>query len=106
MGKIEIQKNLLTKKMPKNQKATDAKVATAKKTATKVKKAVTKGAHKVYYKPRFYKTQCKHQKRAQKLLKHVKRHIKPADGALTCTQLLFNQLPLIKTFKKWKTKTP
>merc|ERR1712183_227951 len=56
-------------KMPK--KAT----ATAKKTAAKVKKPVTKAVHKVYKKPRFFRPKTKGVKRAPKLMRSIRKTV-------------------------------
>merc|ERR1712151_115151 len=56
-------------KMPK--KAT----ATAQKTAAKVKKPVTKSAHKVYNKPRFFRPKTKGVARTPKLMRSIRKTV-------------------------------
>merc|ERR1712226_427627 len=56
-------------KMPK--KAT----ATAQKTASKVKKPVTKAVHRVYKKPRFFRPKTKSVARAPKLMKSIRKEV-------------------------------
>merc|ERR1711879_1106013 len=56
-------------------KGTVAKKDQAKKTDAKVKKPVSKGVHKAYFKPRFFRPKVKTQKRSPKLLRRISRHV-------------------------------
>lgn len=85
--------------MAKNPTTSKGQNTKAKTTAKKISKPVRKSAHVVRTKPRFYRPKTQTQKRAAKVLKHLRTHIS-TGGAENPHKILLQPLSSDKNMAK------